>query len=123
VSHYLLARALEASKMSEKDIKVVNTSDADIVSAFKSPDVGTVVTWNPLLAEVKTEPGAALLFNSSQIPGEIIDLMGVNTETLKDNPDFGNALVGIWYENSGAGRRSRREGQGRARGDGQAPSC
>jgi NitT/TauT family transport system substrate-binding protein len=98
VSHYLLARALEASKMSEKDIKVVNTSDADIVSAFKSPDVGTVVTWNPLLAEVKTEPGAALLFNSSQIPGEIIDLMGVNTETLKDNPDFGKALVGIWYE-------------------------
>src|SRR5205807_861161 len=28
VSHYLLARALEASNLSEKDIKVVNTSDA-----------------------------------------------------------------------------------------------
>ena len=24
--------------------------------------------------------------------------MGVNTEVLKDNPDFGKALVGIWYE-------------------------
>ncbi|HAR24676.1 MAG TPA: lipid kinase, partial [Bradyrhizobium sp.] len=30
VSHYLLARALETSKLSEKDVKVVNTSDADI---------------------------------------------------------------------------------------------
>ena len=98
VSHYLLARGLEASQMSEKDIKVVNTSDADIVSAFKAPDVKTVVTWNPLLAEVKTEPGSSELFDSSKIPGEIIDLMAVNSETLKDNPDFGKALVGIWYD-------------------------
>ena len=98
VSHYLLARALEASGLSEKDVKVVNTSDADMVAAFKAPDVKTVVTWNPLLAEVKTEPGATALFDSSKIPGEIIDLLGVNTETLKDNPDFGKALVGIWYE-------------------------
>ncbi|MDR6291184.1 NitT/TauT family transport system substrate-binding protein [Inquilinus ginsengisoli] len=98
VSHYLLARALDTAGLSERDVKVVNTSDADIVAAFKSPDVGTVVTWNPLLAEVKAEPGASLLFDSSKVPGEIIDLMGVNTATLKDNPDFGKALVGIWYE-------------------------
>ncbi|MGO4722856.1 MULTISPECIES: putative urea ABC transporter substrate-binding protein [unclassified Inquilinus] len=98
VSHYLLARALDTAGLSERDVKVINTSDADIVAAFKSPDVGTVVTWNPLLAEVKAEPGASLLFDSSKVPGEIIDLMGVNTATLKDNPDFGKALVGIWYE-------------------------
>ncbi|MFE0753297.1 putative urea ABC transporter substrate-binding protein [Inquilinus sp. NPDC058860] len=98
VSHYLLARALDSAGLSERDVKVVNTSDADIVAAFKSPDVASVVTWNPLLAEVKSEPGATLLFDSSKVPGEIIDLMGVNTETLKDNPDFGRALVGIWFE-------------------------
>jgi len=98
VSHYLLARALDKAKLAEKDVKVVNTSDADMVAAFKSADVTTVVTWNPLLAEVKAEPGAKELFNSSQIPGEIIDMLGVSTETLKDNPDFGKALVGIWYE-------------------------
>lgn len=98
VSHYLLARGLEANGLSEKDVKVVNTSDADIVGAFKAPDVEQVVTWNPLLAEVKAEPGATELFDSSKIPGEIIDTLGVNTETLKDNPDFGKALVGIWYD-------------------------
>jgi NitT/TauT family transport system substrate-binding protein len=98
VSHYLLARALDKASMAEKDVKVVNTSDADMVAAFKSADVSTVVTWNPLLAEVKAEPGASLVFNSSQIPGEIIDMLGVSTATLKDNPDFGKALVGIWYE-------------------------
>lgn len=102
VSHYLLARALDKNGMAEKDVKVVNTSDADIVGAFKAPDVEQVVTWNPLLAEVAAEPGATKLFDSSEIPGEIIDTLGVNTETLKDNPDFGKALAGIWYETMAA---------------------
>ncbi len=98
VSHYLLARALDGAGLSEKDVTIVNTSDADMVAAFKSPDTSTVVTWNPLLAEVKAEPGSAALFDSTQIPGEIIDTLMVNTEVLKDNPDFGKALAGIWYE-------------------------
>jgi NitT/TauT family transport system substrate-binding protein len=48
--------------------------------------------------EVKAEPGATLVFDSSKIPGEIIDTLAVNTQTLKDNPDFGKALVGAWFE-------------------------
>ena len=54
VSHYLLARALEKSGMSEKDVKVVNTADADLVAAFGTADVHSLVTWNPLLAEAKS---------------------------------------------------------------------
>jgi NitT/TauT family transport system substrate-binding protein len=99
VSHYLLARALDTAGLSEKDVTVVNTSDADIVSVFTgTADVTSVVTWNPQLAEVKAVPGAAAVFDSSKTPGEIIDMLFVNTETLKDNPDFGKALVGAWYE-------------------------
>jgi NitT/TauT family transport system substrate-binding protein len=98
VSHYLLARGLGTVKLSEKDIKTVNTSDADIVAASKSPDTTAIVTWNPQLLEVKAEPGATLVFDSSKIPGEIEDLMVINTETLKDNPELAKALVGIWYE-------------------------
>jgi len=57
-----------------------------------------VVTWNPLLAEVAATPKTSKLFNSSQIPGEIIDLMVVNTKTLADNPNLGKALTGAWFE-------------------------
>ncbi len=99
VSHYLLARALDGAKLSEKDITIVNTSDADIVSVFtSSADSTAVVTWNPQLATVSEVKGVTKVFNSSEIPGEIIDLMVVNTETLADNPAFGKALVGVWYE-------------------------
>ncbi len=99
VSHYLLARALESVKMTEaKDIKVVSTSDADLVAAWSTPDVTAVVTWNPLVAEILKSPDAKKVFDSSQIPGEIIDLAVANSAVLKDNPNFGKALAGIWYE-------------------------
>ncbi|TCT06037.1 putative urea ABC transporter substrate-binding protein [Aquabacter spiritensis] len=98
VSHYLLARGLESVKMTERDVKVVNTSDADMVAAYKTKGVTAVVTWNPLVSEILQEKGANNVFDSSKIPGEIMDLMVANTATLKDNPDFGKALAGIWYE-------------------------
>jgi NitT/TauT family transport system substrate-binding protein len=98
VSHYLLARALETAGMSERDVKVVNTADPDMVGAFQTADVTAMVTWNPMVSEIVTLPGATSVFDSSRIPGEIIDLMVANTEVLADNPDFGKALAGIWYE-------------------------
>jgi NitT/TauT family transport system substrate-binding protein len=122
VSHYLLARALESLKMSERDVKVVNTSDADMVAAYKTADVSAVVTWNPLVSTILDDPSAKKVFDSSQIPGEIIDLMAANTATLKDNPDFGKALAGIWYETAAlmkadtAEAKAAREAMGKASG-------
>lgn len=99
VSHYLLARGLDTVGLTEADLGgVLNTSDADMIAAFATDDVEAVVTWNPLVSTILETPGATKLFDSSDIPGEIIDLMVVNTDTLEANPDFGKALVGAWYE-------------------------
>ena len=98
VSHYLLVRALSSIGLRERDIKVVNTSDADIVGAFAAPATSAVVTWKPQLSSVLASPHAQLVFDSSKIPGEIIDLMVVNTATLAANPKLGKALIGAWYE-------------------------
>ena len=98
VSHYLLARALESVGLTERDISVVNTADADIVGAFSSDDVTAVTAWNPQLGEIRAMDDANVVFDSSDIPGEIIDTLAVNTETLEANPELGKALVGAWYE-------------------------
>jgi NitT/TauT family transport system substrate-binding protein len=98
VSHYLLARGLESVGLSERDITVVNTSDADIVAVASSPDVDAVVAWKPQLSEISKLQGASLVFDSAKIPGEIIDTLSVNTEVLAANPNFGRALAGAWYE-------------------------
>jgi NitT/TauT family transport system substrate-binding protein len=98
VSHYLLMRALSTVGLRERDVKIVNTSDADIVGAFATPASTAVVTWKPQLSAVLSAADAQLVFDSSKIPGEIVDLMVVNTATLAANPKLGKALVGAWYE-------------------------
>ena len=98
VSHYLLARALESVGLSERDVNVINTADPDMVGAFQTEDVTAMVTWNPMVSEIAQLPEAVKVFDSAQISGEIIDLMVANTQVLADNPNFGKALAGIWYE-------------------------
>src|SRR5664280_21500 len=122
VSHYLLARALESKHLAERDLKVVNTSDADMAAAYKTSEVTAVVTWNPIVSEILASPDAKKVFDSSQIPGEIMDLMVVNTAVLKENPDFAKALVGIWYEtiakmnSAGADGKTAKEAMAKASG-------
>lgn len=98
VSHYLLARALESVDLAMADVRTVNTADADIAAAFASPEVTAAVAWNPQLLTMKQQRGANEVFSSADIPGEILDLLVVDTGTLNANPDLGKALVGIWYE-------------------------
>jgi NitT/TauT family transport system substrate-binding protein len=112
VSHYLLARALQHAGMKLPDVTTINTSDADIVAAFGAPQTTALVTWNPQLSVIKNEPGAHEVFDSSQIPGEILDTLIVDTDTLKANPNLGKALTGLWYATLSI--MSRDDAQGRA---------
>jgi len=110
VSHYLLARALESVGLVMTDVQTVNTSDADIAGAFTSADVTAAVAWNPQLTTMKEAPGASLVFSSADIPGEILDLLVVDTKVLAANPNLGKALAGIWYETTALMARDDEEG-------------
>jgi len=112
VSHYLLARGLQTAGLKPTDVRTVNTSDADIVGAFGSPQAKAAVAWNPQLSVMKGQPGVTQVFSSAQIPGEILDLMVVDTATLKSNPNLGKALAGIWYET--VSLMQRQDAQGKA---------
>lgn len=110
VSHYLLARALETNGLKLTDVKTVNTSDADIAAAFSSPEVTAAVAWNPQVTTMKGVAGTKAVFTSADIPGEILDLMVVDTKVLAANPNLGKALAGIWYETMALMARQDAEG-------------
>ena len=96
VSHYLLARALDKAGMSERDLSVINASDADLGGLISTSRPGDAfVTWNPILQAVSSTPGVQLIFDSSQIPGEIVDTIMVRTN-LGDACK--KAITGAWYE-------------------------
>ena len=96
VSDYMLSQALKQSGLSDKDVTRMNTADSAIASAFaSSPDDTFVVTWNPILMQVRNLKGAKTVFDSSKIPGEIQDLLVVRTDAPEG---VKKALTGAWYE-------------------------
>lgn len=105
VSEYLFDRALTLNSLRDQisKVRMINTSDADIQSAFLSDSsVSAVVTWKPMLSQISQAKGIQSLFNSSQIPGEILDLTVLRTDVLEradgSGRNFAKALAGAWYE-------------------------
>src|SRR5580693_778672 len=105
VSQYLFERGMALINLSGelKRVKYVNTSDSDLAGAFLSDQSQDVaVTWKPLVSQILKGKGITKIFDSSKIPGEILDLMVVRTEVL-NRPDgsgqrFAKAIAGAWYE-------------------------
>ncbi len=85
----------------------------------RRPRVTSVVTWKPLLSEITAVPKTTLVFDSSKTPGEILDLMIVNSEVLKANPETRQGAGRRLVRDAGADAGQGREGHGRARVDGQ----
>jgi NitT/TauT family transport system substrate-binding protein len=108
VSEYLFDRALTIGGLRDqiKRVRMINTSDSDIAGAFiGDATASAVVTWKPLVSQIQKQKGITSLFDSSQIPGEILDLTVVRTDVLA-RPDgsgqrFAKALTGAWYETLG----------------------
>lgn len=105
VSQYLFERAMAINGLGDqiKRVKYVNTSDSDIAAAFLTDaNKPAIVTWKPMVSQIVKSKDMKAIFNSSQIPGEILDLMVVRTDVL-NRPDgsgqkFAKALAGAWYE-------------------------
>jgi NitT/TauT family transport system substrate-binding protein len=105
VSEYLFDRAMTINGLRGqlKQVRMINTSDSDIATAFLSDEsTSAVVTWKPMVSQILKQKGITSLFNSSEIPGEILDLTVVRTDVLNRadgaGRKFAQALAGAWYE-------------------------
>ena len=106
VSEYLLERAMDMNGLAAQipQLRLTNTSDSDLVGAFLGNQGNQVaVTWKPLVSQILAQGGNVKpLFDSSKIPGEILDLLVVRTDILA-RPDgsgikFAKAISGAWFE-------------------------
>ena len=106
VSEYLFDRAMTLNGLRDqiKHVRLINTSDSDIATAFISDtSAAAVVTWKPMVSQLLKQKGVTSLFNSSQIPGEILDLTVVRTDVLdrpRSGQKFAKALAGRVVRNA-----------------------
>ena len=70
---FVLSRALALNGMQASDVNVVHLESNEQPSAFEKGQVDGAVTFDPYRAQF-LRAGAKTLFDSTQIPGEIVDL-------------------------------------------------
>jgi NitT/TauT family transport system substrate-binding protein len=94
---YVLARALQGAGMSAGDVTVVPVGLEAHEEAFARGQVDAVVTFDPRGSRLLAG-GARSVFDSSQIPGEIVDLLLTRPETLQRHRAELRTLVGGWFK-------------------------
>jgi NitT/TauT family transport system substrate-binding protein len=94
---YILSRALELNGMSAADISMVEVALPEHEKAYLSGRVDAIVTFAPHGARLLAA-GARKLFDSSQIPGEIVDVMTTRRNLTEPQNRTLAVLVSGWFK-------------------------
>lgn len=93
---FVLSRALALNGMQASDVNVVHLESNEHPGAFEKRQVDGAVTFDPYRAQL-IAAGAKTLFDSTQIPGEIVDLLAVRASFLDAHPKAIQALLNGWF--------------------------
>jgi NitT/TauT family transport system substrate-binding protein len=105
---YFLYRIIELTALDKNDITIVSQEVNQHVRAFKEKQVDAVITFEPARSEI-IENGGNVLFDSTQIPGEIIDVLIVRAEKIKLFEKNIDGLKRGWFKAVGKMQNSPNE--------------
>jgi NitT/TauT family transport system substrate-binding protein len=94
---YMLKRTLDHAGLEHTDVEIVSLPVDKHQRAFLSGQVDAVVTFEPVRSKLLKQ-GAVELFDSSQIPGEIVDVLVVREAYLKRQPQVVEAMLKGWFK-------------------------
>jgi len=94
---FVLSRALALNGMQASDVNVVHLESNEQPDAFAKGTVDGAVTFDPYRAQFLSA-GATTLFDSTQIPGEIVDLLAVRASAFQKQPRAIRELLAGWFD-------------------------
>ncbi|MBF0549582.1 MAG: ABC transporter substrate-binding protein [Deltaproteobacteria bacterium] len=97
VGTYMLARAMQHGGLASSDVISVPMTIDKHLKAFEQGRVDAVVTFEPVKTQL-IKKGAVVLFDSTKIPGEIVDVIVVRRSYLHDHPEQIESLVQNWFK-------------------------
>ncbi|HEY9700825.1 MAG TPA: ABC transporter substrate-binding protein [Allocoleopsis sp.] len=93
---YMLSRMLDFAKLSPQDVKIISLGVSEHEQAYKTNQVDAVITFEPVRTKLLST-GAKILFDSNQILGEIVDVLAVKEETIKQRQKDLESLLKGWF--------------------------
>lgn len=92
---YVLGRALQLNGLTDTEITQVPLTVDETVDVYQRNAADAVVTFDPFKTHL-ARLGARQIFDSSEIPGEIVDVLIVRKEFADANPNAVKAFVAGW---------------------------
>ncbi len=95
-SDFLLSYALQANKMTEKDVQVINMTPEAIPAAMASGSLPIGVTYEPNVSQIVGMNGGKdfhVVFSTKNAPGLITDVLVFKKETIAAKPAVVKALM------------------------------
>jgi NitT/TauT family transport system substrate-binding protein len=82
LSGYMLVTALEKAGLTLQDVTIVNLGMVDQLEAYKADRYDAMITFEPFRTQL-IKAGAKVLFDSTQIPGAVVDVVLTSQLILK----------------------------------------
>lgn len=97
VNAYVLSRALDKQDLNYDDVTTIQIHPVEQLEPLTQGIVDGVVTFEPFRSEL-LKSGAVEVFNSTQIPGEIIDVTVLRKSALRSENALFKNLRNSWFE-------------------------
>lgn len=97
VGAYTLSRALEVHNIDISKITLVNVENSSHKDAYDKDLADAVVTYEPVRTQLLNN-GAVEIFNSKEIPGEIIDVLVVHKDIIESHDDELFDITQGWFK-------------------------
>lgn len=95
---YVLHRSLDFTKsLKASDMKLVSVTIDRQEEVFKAGDIDAAITYEPSKS-LLLKAGAHILFDSSQIPNEIVDVLVANDKIITQRQEELKVLVAGWFK-------------------------
>ena len=103
VSEYAFVRGLQEMGQDPADFTFTNQDPAAaaVAMAQKQETHKAIMVWNPfVLQTLNDRPDSKVLFDSSKIPGEIVDMVVVGRDVLakEGGKNFARAIIDAFYQ-------------------------
>ena len=97
LGEFMLLSAVRPLGLSLADFQLRYDSPKALIAQLKRGALDAVVTYVPHSDALLSDPRWRVLFSSSEIPGEVVDVLAVSPELQRANQPLVAALVRTWW--------------------------
>lgn len=95
VGALMLQRLLQAAHLQRSDVQVMNVEASQHLSLLQAGRIDAAVSYEPLASAMRAR-GFERVFDSRQMPGDIMDVLVTSDQALRERPEQVSALLAGW---------------------------